>query len=167
MKTKNKGFSLIELIVAVAILSVFVVILSPSILSTTADIREKSDEAAIANLTSTIQSGTQQSAIFKDAKKVANKTKLNQVTFYYIINDENVLTYDYAEIDTNDGKFTDKTSTAQTVDLIEYTTKLKNHINGVLEPIEIQSEYYLSNKYKIVVTFTDVDFKVNAEWSLQ
>ena len=65
-KNKKKGFSLIELIIAVTILAVLAAMLVPALLSSNGTARENADEADIESLATTIQMAAQTNKIYKN-----------------------------------------------------------------------------------------------------
>lgn len=164
-KISKNGFTLIEIIVAVAILAVLAAVLAPSFFSSMLDSKEKVDAAAIENLQTTIQTSFQSSNYYKNARKIANATYDNSIMVIYQMNDDNVL--EMQELRVNDrtyGVVTDATQNDVGEKLSELRDGVEGYINGQIEPIEIQSEKYIEKEnFCYYISFPDVDFKVDVE----
>jgi prepilin-type N-terminal cleavage/methylation domain-containing protein len=158
-KNKNKGYSLLELLIAVSVLAVISVILVPSLHHFTIASKEKADAAAVGNVQTTVHMALQSSQIYHIAKDCSPDVVDQKLTFVYVVNEDHILTLDRIDYECADSDKIDILSQ----ETAKIQTAVSNYVNGKLEPIEIGSEAYRLREYHIVATFPDVDYKVNLE----
>jgi prepilin-type N-terminal cleavage/methylation domain-containing protein len=161
MKMNKKGFSLIEVIVAVAIMAVLAAVLVPSLMVSRNHSNEKMDKSAIKNFETSMIMAFQNNSIYKDAKSVADGTYDNTITIVCGANDEKM--FEIKELKTTsktDGLVTDAQGTEAGNELAALRADIEDFINGNVEPIKIQSEFYMKNLQYFIIKFPDVDFKV-------
>ena len=167
-KNRKKGFSLVELLIVVAILSALAAFLAPALLDSVVASREKVDKMEIVNLETTLKTAMQHNSIYKDAKQLADNTTDGTIVFIYAVGRDNVLYLESCEMtDKQSGFTTDKHATYRGADLAALKAKVNDFINGKIEPIEMTSKYYQTHKCKITVTFPDVEFKVNTSVEIE
>ena len=153
----KKGFSLIELITVIAILGILISVLTPALLTSMEESREKADKVAIENLSTTLHVASQQSVIYKLAQGVVEDTKSDYLIIRYAVNDKTVV---FSSCEPSNGRG----ESAEKVERLEQ--EIQDFINGKIEPIELKSEYYADRDYLFKLTFLDVDFKTNLEMSM-
>ena len=85
-KNKKKGFTLIEIMVAIGIAAVLTATIAPSLSSSSTSAKEKADVAVIKTLETEIVAGTQEPKVYKDAKMIASQTTENEIDLIYGIN---------------------------------------------------------------------------------
>lgn len=164
MKTnKKRGFSLIELIVVIAILGILGVSLVPTFFHSMESSREKKDKAAIDNLQTSIQMAAQENRCYKEAKKVIEESSDRQIYLIYEPNNDHVLEFKFCSVsDKTNGimKSSDDPSAEDKVSKLKQ--QIADYVNGHIEPITLESEKYkFQEKYCFVLTLPDADYKVD------
>lgn len=163
----NKGFTLVELLVVVAIMAVLSATFIPSLTAANGNTDEKVDEAAVAMLQTNIKLALQHSSMYKDAKDMVDDSKDDKLTIVYKVDENNNLLFDRCEIiDDDDGKVTSFDESDLGSELSSLRTKIIDFINGKMEPITLESDKYQDMGYYYTITFPDVDHKVDVEFGL-
>jgi prepilin-type N-terminal cleavage/methylation domain-containing protein len=157
-KNKNKGFSLVEILVAVAVLAVLAAVLVPSLHHFTVDSRAKADKAAVGNLQSTVNMALQNSKIYNMSRAYVDESDIDQLEIVYKVNDDNILVLDciYYSVD-DDSRVNIDTVNEKAA---EFKTLIESYVNSKLEPIELSSEEYRTKDYTIIANFPDIQYKV-------
>ena len=163
-KINKKGFSLIELIVAVAILILIVAVLVPQYRQSSIKAKEKADFASVESLETAVKLALQDTAykasetegetgqpinmyqLCKDA--VANSQDKNMVVEFYVSEDTVYPKTLSCKIDN--------------VNNLEIKQYLIDVIGSELKPVVLESDLYKTYKFKFTFTFPDVDMKVNS-----
>lgn len=163
MRKKRKGFTLIEVVVSIAIVGILSAIIAPSFVNTSAESKEKSDVAMVESLETEVRIGTQSTQIYKSAKELVDQTEAKELKLTYMLNQSNTLTLTECSIDSKTEGLVSSDNTNDTgTKLKEYMYDITDYVNSNIEPIELQSEQYRTHKYIITLTFPDIDFKVNS-----
>ena len=165
MIRNKKGFSLVELIIAIAILAILGAVFAPSLMSSFQSSKEKADLAAIENLELTLQTGAQNSNIYKEAQELARKTDEDCITLVYTVDENNMLTCGECHVVIDHVLITDDVTVAEGEQhsLAEFKSKILSYVGGSIEPIEMTSDQYRNQEYRFILTFPDVEFKVESE----
>lgn len=159
----NKGFSLVELLVSLAIIGVLSGILIPTLSGSFDKSKEKADMSEINNLVSTTQVAVQNNAIYTAADEIANKSYDDKIVMvYYVAGDTLVFDYSYIKTD-DDTSVKSNDGSALSADMRKVNDKILTSINGKIEPVQLKSKLYKNKSYEIILTFPDVNFKVDAE----
>ena len=130
--------------------------------------KEKTDEHAFGNLQTNIQMALQQNNIYKQSQKIAENTHDNSIMLIYNMDENGIVTL--TECIANDktmGGTKDTDSNSVGYELAKFKEMFENYINGQIEPISIQSMKYKYKELRFVVTYPDVDFKVNISMSIE
>lgn len=168
MLKNKKGFSLIEMIVAAAILILIAAVLIPQFRQSSIAAKEKSDQASVDNLVAITRlalqdTGFKPSEDGSDVDKVVNmyqlckdavaaSTSRKMVVEYYVANDT---IYPKALNCTIDNM--------NNTEIRDYLVEI---IGGQLKAIPLESDLYKTYKFTITFTFPDVDMKVKEEVSM-
>lgn len=165
MFKNKKGFSLVELITVIAIIAIISGLLAPSLISSTTSSREKTDAASLLNLEMTLQMAFQHSNVYKNAKNIADDTADKKIKVVYsVTGDDNILTLSHCEIVNKNGSVTTSYDDNELGrELAGMRSQLTDRVNGKIEPISIASEQYRSVDHRFIITFLDVDYKVDVE----
>lgn len=164
MFKNKKGFTLIEIVVVVAVLAVLAAIFVPSLFSSMLDTKEKSDASALENLKITIQIAAQNSDGYKELKKASEESADKSVMLMYQMDNGALKIKEVSIVSEIDGKITNQTDSDLGKDLEKLRIYFDNYINGQLDPIVFESDKYLERENVCYsITFPDVDFKVNVE----
>lgn len=146
-RINNKGLSLIELIVTVAILAVAATLFVSSYTGTMEDQTMQADMVALNNIDTTLQEIFIYDEVFDDVENYAKDQNQLVITFAVEKNDDG-----YGVVRINDAAVSDsvKTDTALTgfPDLYKY---LKNYVG---DEIVLTSTNYKNGYYKVHVTFS-------------
>ena len=127
MKNNNKGFSLVELIVVIAIMAVLVGVLAPSLLRYVEKSRAQKDDSAMAEVTNAIQLALADEKVYDEVVPATGST------------------VDYT--------FT-PSSGVVTIATTLTTTNLQAEVTGsVGSTITLNSRTYKAKSYKVTVTF--------------
>ena len=159
----NKGFSLVEMLVAIAIIGVLSAILIPALSGAVEESKEKSDISAVRALAPTLQISVQNNAIYNTAESIARKTTNDCITMVYYLDDENNLTFDYSYINTGASTIKSSDDDEVAIKMRRLNDDIMASVNGQIEPIKIRSKFYKNKSYEIVLHFPDMNFKVDAD----
>lgn len=80
MKKNNKGFSLVELIVVIAIMAVLMVILAPAMLRYVEKTRVQKDESALSEIANAAELALGDETVYNDVVSALSKASGNDVT---------------------------------------------------------------------------------------
>ena len=167
MNKKKKGFSLIELVVVIAILAIFGAVLVPSVINSMNDGKEKSDEAFASQLVKVVETGSQQSKTYYQLSRVfESQTQTHEgVTLIFESDFEGNFEYkDFLVEPLN------TTNEEEVEEVNQYATKynqmILDYINGSIKMEKIQSEKYRKHNFYVHVFPTERDYKVQvtSEW---
>ena len=135
MKNNNKGFSLVELIVVIAIMAVLVGVLAPSLLRYVEKSRAQKDESAMSEVTNAIQLAIADEEVYDEVAPATGTT----VTFTFTPN--------------SDGKITISAGIADD----SYPDLLDEVEGSVGTEIQLNSKAHKSDTYTVTVTYGDND----------
>lgn len=164
LKNKNKGFSLLELVVTVGIMAVLAGVLIPSMVTASNDSRQKSDDAAMQHLTELYKSATQEHQAyyyFSRAMELLDEGE-KEVYFWYDIDANGNVTYRAMNL-----KYPDN-ATAATINDInvwasQYKDRANDYIKGSYEIPQMESKNSFKKCYVIAVTATEREYLVNVK----
>lgn len=139
----NKGFSLVELIVVIAIMAILVAVLAPTLLSKIEESREGTDYSALGELKTATEEAVLGSETIYDAVKKDIGTGGNDVTYEVTMDDDGKIT------------FTGGSTTADGA-----AAKLTSAVGKVITELKFKSETAKGGKINLVVT---KDGKVSAK----
>lgn len=163
IKINDKGFTLVEIIVCVAILGVLSAVLIPSLRGMGENSKEKADNAAIINLEGLVSSALQENSTYKESRKLAETFGNGEMIIDYDVDDDKQLFLNKITIGINDDMVSADTDGEVGEKIQKIETKIQNYTNANSDPIVFGSKQYQYSDYKIKVTFPDVEFKVNTE----
>lgn len=166
-KNKKKGFSLIELIIAVTILAVLAAMLVPALLSSNGTTRENADEADIESLATTIQMAAQTNKIYKNGRLLASQSDNDTIKMVFAPNDNYELACVECYIVNENGKINEVGSDETNVRLLQLKQQITDYVNGIIEPTILSSDYYRIQKFIFSLEYPDVDLKVNVSWQIE
>ena len=146
-KNKKKGFSLIELIIAVTILAVLAAMLVPALLSSNGTTRENADEADIESLATTIQMAAQTNKIYKNGRLLASQSDNDTIKMVFAPNDNYELACVECYIVNENGKINEVGSDETNVRLLQLKQQITDYVNGIIEPTILSSDYYRIQKF--------------------
>lgn len=165
MLKNKKGFSLIELLVAIAILVLIVAVLVPQYRQSSIKAKENADSASVENLIAITKTaildkgyvpaeseneGDKSINIYQLCKDAVEKSESkNMVVEFYVANGT---IYPHALNCTIDNK--------NNAEVRQYLIDI---IGSQLKSIPLESDLYKTYKYTITFTFPDIDMKVNVE----
>ena len=162
MKINKCGFSLIEVLVSVAVLAVLAVVLVPSLTSSRRDSNEKLDETAISSFETAMVMGLQSNSIYNEARILAERTEDSTMLIVCAPNDATGFSIKEMKIvDIEGTEFTNLSEGETGAKLAELQNELTGFINGSVEPIYMQSELYKNKEQHFKIKFPEVDFKVH------
>ena len=156
-KINNKGFSLSELLIVMALLAVMLSVLVPSALSAVASSHKKVDAASIEMLETTLCNAVQRTDIYRDAQKIIDNTLDQRISFVYVVVDEMVVFSHCEIIDTVYGSTTNDSGNDSGEALSLFAKKVVSYVDGHIDPIELKSQYYKQQDYRITITLSDFD----------
>lgn len=164
-KINKKGFSLIELIVAVAILILIVAVLVPQYRQSSIKAKEKSDYASVENLEAAVKLAIQDTAYVPSTVEGESGKPINM---YQLCKDavaqsedKNMVVEFYVSEDTVYPKIL--SCTIDNTNQLEIKQYLVDIIGAQLKPVVLESDLYKTYKFKFTFTFPDVDMKVNSK----
>ena len=162
MSKRKKGFSLIELVVVIAILAIFGAVLVPSVINSMNDGKEKSDEAFANQLVKVVETGSQQSKTFYQLSRIFESQTNEGVTFVFESDYEG--NFEYKEMSIEPLNTTNDEAVAEINQYVNnYNQMMLNYINGSIKMEKIQSEKYRKHDLNISVFPTERDYKVKVE----
>jgi prepilin-type N-terminal cleavage/methylation domain-containing protein len=94
-KHKNKGFSLVELIVAISILAVLMAVLTPSYLAMLQDSRVKKDESKFESVCTAFKKALGEPEVRNEIEDIAGENQF-QIIFY--IDQEGIITFEDGDV---------------------------------------------------------------------
>jgi prepilin-type N-terminal cleavage/methylation domain-containing protein len=161
MKNRKKGFSLVEIITTIAIMAVMAAVLVPNMLTSRRESNVKMDKSAIDNFTMSMVMGLQDSSIYFDAKEIADSAYDRRIVVVCGTNADGLFEIHSLEATIRgEGLVNDASNTEGGHALAALKSELADFINGNVEQIDIQSEYYMEKMQCFVGEFPDFDFKV-------
>ena len=167
MIRKKHGFSLIELIIAIAILAILAALFVPAILSSNSATREDADTSDINNLATTLQLAAQTNNIYKNGKYLAGQSDNNTIKMVFAPNDDFVLECVEVYIVNENGKYNEIGEDDINLRLMQLKGQFVDYINGIIEPVLLSSEYYRTQKFIFALNYPDVDLKVDVSWVVE
>ena len=166
MPKSEKGFSLIEVLVVLAVLGVLTAVLTPTFLGAREATRTKQDLATFKEIAANVQIAIQNSETYKEAYKIAEETTNWQLRFIYTKNGDNEIILKTCEADhKTQGMINSDGQSLESVKLSFIQTQVDNQVNGHLEKAEVQSKKYKAlDEYVVQITLSDVYLKVDGKF---
>lgn len=150
---KNRGFSLVELIVVVAIMAVLVGVLAPSLLRYVEKTRAQKDDSAMAEVANAIQLAIADEDIFDEIVPSVPATGTATETITFAPSSETITIAN--------GKLSDNTTT------VSAKTNLAAELGATLPAtIDLGSSTYKAKSYKVTITVSAAGaVTVEGEWN--
>ena len=164
LKNKNKGFTLIELIVSLGILAVLSGVLIPSLIVSMNDAKAKNDNATLGHLTELHQAAVQEHETYHYFAQTVDKLADGQksVYFWYESDEEGNVTFKAMNLAYPAGA-----TQAQKDEINHIAGQLKvkvcDYINGTYEIPQMESRSNKSNTYIVCISATNREFLVRAQ----
>lgn len=161
-KTKNKGFSLIELVVVIAIMAVMSAVLVPSMISSSNEARMKTDNSAMGTLAQIYKSAVQEHETYYYFQRTIDLLEdgHKQVFFWYDVDEQGNVSYRAMNL-----KYPDSSTIQEQNEINSWASQLKNrandYVNGSYDFPKMESRENWNKSYVITVTATNREYLVN------
>lgn len=169
LNNKNKGFSLLELIVTIGIMAVLAGILIPSMVTASNDSRKKTDEAAMQHLAEVYKSAAQEHQAyyyFSRAVELLEDGEKEVYVWYEVKNDptdpdsKGEVQYVGMNLKYPEG------ASADTIYAIndwgsKFKDEITDYVNGTYEIPKMESKDSYGKSYVIAITATEREYLVN------
>lgn len=164
LKRNNKGFSLIELVVTIAIMAVLAGVLIPSMVTASNESRMKSDESVMNHLTETYKSAIQEHQNYYYFSRVMQllEDDKQQIFFWYDVDNDGNVSYRAVNL-----VYPVAISESEKQEIDSWVTKLRkganDYVNGSYEIPKLESKTSCNKSYVIAVSATGREYLVNVQ----
>lgn len=163
---KRKGFSLIELVVTIAIIAILSVLLVPSVISSLRDGKINNDESYVKQLCNVIHSASQESKIYYNFTRICDECDTKEIKLTFKSEFDGTFAYVKMEDPDYDYPVTGNDLEKREKYAADFESSMLDYINGTIEMTPMQSDLYRNRTLTIIITPTTREYQttVTSEW---
>lgn len=164
---KNKGFSLVEVIVVIAMLAIMTAFIVPQFGSPAEKSRLKSDESWVQKMEDAVSLASRNQKTYYKISTCVEKRKCKAIVLTYVVNADEKMEYqdaDYGEV--TGGMLPPEELGEVETYLNSAARAVKDYVNGTVEPYKVQSTQHKKSVLKISIYPGDSveQIKVTSKW---
>lgn len=162
LRNAKTGFSLIELVVCIAILAVLAGVLIPSFIGSSNEARSDSDDAVMAHLAEIYKTAIQEHDIYNYFSQTVQKLDEGEqsVYFWYKTDDDGNVSFYAMNLEYPDASTEDQRNEILNV-AGQLKVKARDYVNGSYEIPKMEARNHRNRTYVICVSATKREFLVN------